>query len=90
MISILFSLFVSTVLSFFTSKKVSRAMAIFYALLINSIILGITASALYKIDVQRFHKEAEGLFGSLGIITLLFFIPIVTWLNIIFIKWRQK
>ncbi|MBS4179420.1 hypothetical protein [Lederbergia citrea] len=36
---------------------------------------------LYKIDVRKFHKETDGLFGSLGILVLIFFIPIITFIN---------
>lgn len=63
---------------------------IFYAFLMNAIILGGASAILYKIDVQRFHKEAYGLFDSLGIVTLLFFIPIVTWFNFIIVKWGKN
>ncbi len=49
--------------------------------IINTVIVGISTAVLYKIDVQTFHKETDGLFGGLGIVVLIFFIPIITWIN---------
>lgn len=48
---------------------------------INTLILSIATILLYKLDVQTFHKQTEGLFSSLGIGVLMFFIPIITFLN---------
>ncbi|MFL0366197.1 hypothetical protein ACH0BF_24710 [Pseudobacillus sp. 179-B 2D1 NHS] len=86
---ILFSLLSSTLFCFFVVKKAKKIHLIFYAFFMNAIILSGASAILYKIDAQRFHKELYGLFDSLGIVTLLFFIPIVTWFNIIIIKWRK-
>lgn len=48
---------------------------------INTLILSIATILLYKLYVQTFHKQTEGLFSSLGIGVLMFFIPIITFLN---------
>ncbi len=51
------------------------------AFTVNTLILSIATILLYKLDVQTFHKQSEGLFGSLGIVVLLFFLPIITIVN---------
>lgn len=48
---------------------------------INTLILSVATIVLYKLDVQMFHKQTEGLFGNLGILVLVFFIPILTFIN---------
>lgn len=48
---------------------------------INTFILSIATILLYRLDVQTYHKQTEGLFSSLGIGVLMFFIPIITLIN---------
>ncbi|KZR58856.1 hypothetical protein A3781_15045 [Bacillus badius] len=71
-------------------KKRSQKQVIFCVLLMNTIILSGASYILYKIDARTFHKEIDGLFNSLGITSLLFFIPIITWINIITMKWKAN
>lgn len=71
-------------------KKTSKRRIIFFSFLINTIILVASASFLYKIDPQKFHKGLNGTFDNLGIVTLLFYIPIITWLNIIMVRLKKK
>ncbi|MEK3981534.1 hypothetical protein MKY37_21220 [Psychrobacillus sp. FSL K6-2836] len=51
------------------------------ALGVNTLIMSMATMLLYKLNVQTFHKQTEGLFGSLGIGVLMFFIPILTLIN---------
>lgn len=83
---ILCSLTASSFICVRLTKKWNQNQVMFCALLINTIILGGTSDILYKIDARTFHKEVDGLFNSLGITSLLLFIPIVTWINIITVK----
>ncbi|MER2170160.1 MAG: hypothetical protein ABS938_05920 [Psychrobacillus psychrodurans] len=81
-IILVFSLLVSTLtsiglLKMKNKKKLARLIAFF----VNTLILSIATILLYKLDVQTFHKQSEGLFSSLGIGVLMFFIPIITFLN---------
>ena len=46
-----------------------------------AIILLIATVFFYKLDVQTFHKQTDGVFSSLGIIVFAFFIPVLTLLN---------
>ncbi|WP_033828226.1 hypothetical protein [Bacillus andreraoultii] len=87
---ILFALLVSTLICFYVFKKVNRWKLIVCAFFVNTIILGGASAVLYKIDPQKFHKESYRLFDSLGIVALLFFIPIITWINIIVIQLRKN
>lgn len=48
---------------------------------INTLILSVATIVLSKLDVQTFHKQTEGLFGGLGILVLVFFIPILKLIN---------
>ncbi|KOF08864.1 hypothetical protein AC739_17755 [Planococcus glaciei] len=84
---ILFSLLISSLISYVlaktTANKWTRILAVFC---INALILSIASAYLYKMDVQTFHKQTEGLFESLGIGTLLFFIPINTFLNLLIME----
>ena len=57
---------------------------ILYAFIFNILFFSFSSVILYSINPQEFHKNNDGLFSSLGIMTLLFFVPIITWLNIIF------
>ena len=59
----------------------NKRLVLLIAFLVNSIILGAATVFLYELDRQTFHKETNGLFGSLGIVVSLFFIPIITWIN---------
>ncbi|MDQ0230183.1 hypothetical protein J2S19_001435 [Metabacillus malikii] len=54
--------------------------------IINSMILSVSAYFLYQTDVQVFHKQTEGLFDSLGIFVLVYFIPINTFINFVILK----
>ena len=77
-----FSLLVSTLTSIWLLKmKNKKWKARLVAFGVNSLILSIATILLYKLDVQTFHKQTEGLFGSLGIGVLMFFIPIITFIN---------
>ena len=70
-------------------REWSRALVVVLSFLLNTIMLGPAALILYKIDVYTFHKDVQGLFRSLGLALLLFFIPIVTWINMIAIQLRN-
>ncbi|MBD8006642.1 hypothetical protein [Bacillus norwichensis] len=87
---ILFSLVVSTSICFYALKKVNKWKLISCVFFVNTIILGGASALFYKIDPQKFHKGSYGLFDSLGIGALLFFIPIITWINIIVIQLRKN
>lgn len=87
-----FIILISLVISFvycIYSKNESRKV-IFHAFLINAALLGGSAIILYKTNIELFHKKSYGLFDSLGIVTLLFFIPILTWINIIVVRFNKK
>jgi len=62
-------------------KRGKKIESIVVAFLVNSLILSVAAIVLYKIDTQTFHKQTGGMFGSLGIVVLIFFIPIITYFN---------
>ena len=83
------SLIVSTYLCLVMPRKWSRARVVVFSLLLNTVMLGPTALILYKIDVYTFHKDVQGLFQSLGMALLLFFIPIVSWINMIALQLRD-
>lgn len=71
---ILLAFIISTVLSiWFYKKHGSKWKSLLLSFTINILILGISSALLYKIDVQKYHKEAE-----LGIIGMLLFIPLLT------------
>lgn len=77
-----FSLLVSTLTSIWIMKRKNQKWkARLVAFGINTLILSIATILLYKLDVQTFHKQTEGLFGGLGILVLMFFIPIITFIN---------
>lgn len=79
---LMFSILVSTITSTcFLKMKNKKWHARLVALGVNTLIMSIATMLLYKLDVQTFHKQTEGLFGSLGIGVLMFFIPILTLIN---------
>ena len=86
---ILFSLVVSVFYCTYAKNKINDKRLVLYAFFINFILLGGATAILYKINVQAFHKESYGMFDSLGIVTLLFFIPIITWINIVMIRFKK-
>lgn len=80
---ILFSLLISSLICHRIIKtKANKWTRILFAFFVNALILSLASVVLYKLDVQTFHKQTEGLFASLGIGTLVFFIPINTLINI--------
>ena len=81
-ILLLFSFLFSTLTSIWLLKmKNKKWLARLVAFFVNTLILSIATVILYKLDVQTFHKQTEGLFSSLGIGVLMFFVPIITILN---------
>lgn len=79
---LLFSLLASIATSNWLYKmKNKKWLARIAAFIVNTLILSVATILLYRIDVQTFHKQSEGLFGSLGIVVLLFFLPILTLIN---------
>lgn len=81
-IVLVFSLLFSTLTSIWLLKiKDKKWMARLAAFFVNTLLLSIATIILYKIDVQTFHKQTEGVFGSLGILVLVFFVPIITFIN---------
>lgn len=60
------------------------------AICINTFILVIAAMFLYKFDGQTFHKATGGIFSSLGILVLIFFIPIITYINVFVLKFVKR
>ncbi|ANU25803.1 hypothetical protein [Planococcus versutus] len=88
---ILFSLLVSSLAALWMIKtkanKWTRILAVFF---VNALILSIASAYLYKLDVQTFHKQTEGLFDSMGIVTLLFFIPINAFINILVMEFFKN
>lgn len=90
-IIILFSLLVSTLICIWIlKKKENKWLGIFVAFCINTLILSMVTVILYKIDVQTFHKQTDGLFGGLGILVLGFFIPIITCINFYIIEFVRS
>jgi amino acid transporter len=76
---ILFSLLVSTLTSIWIwKKKRNKWLGLWVSLMINILILSLATIVLYQVDVQTFHKQTQGFFGSLGILVLGFFMPINT------------
>lgn len=80
---ILFSLLVSSLVALWIIKtKANKWTRIVVVFSVNTLLLTIASAYLYKLDVQTFHKFTEGLFASMGIGTLAFFVPINTLINI--------
>ena len=81
-IILVFSLLVSTLTSIWLLKmKNKKCLARLVAFFVNTLILSIATVILYKLDIQTFHKQTEGVFGNLGIVVLVFFVPIITFIN---------
>lgn len=79
---IVFSVLTSTLVCITIFKNRGyKWLALGAAFLINIIIMSLSTVILYKVDVQNFHKDASGWFGGLGILVLVFFIPIITCVN---------
>lgn len=90
-IILVFSLLASMLTSIWLLKiKNKKWQARLVAFSINTLILSIATILLYKLDVQTFHKQTEGLFSSLGIGVLMFFIPINTFLNFCILEFSKK
>lgn len=89
LIIILLSLFTSTFISLLIVKKANKWLGIFIAFLVNTLILCLSTIFLYLFDIQTFHKQTDGLFGSLGILVLVFFIPILTFINYYFMELKS-
>ena len=89
LVILLSSLILSAYLCLIMPRKWSRARLVGFSFLINTVMLGSAALILCKIDVYTFHKDVQGLFRSLGIALLLFFIPIISWINMIAIQLRN-
>jgi len=79
----LISSLISYVMAKTTANKWTRILAVFC---LNALILSLASAYLYKLDILTFHKQTEGLFESLGIGILLFFIPINTFVNILLME----
>ncbi|WP_010304614.1 hypothetical protein [Kurthia senegalensis] len=77
-------LIVSSVLCGICKNKVGSNWLILYAFIFNTLFFSISSVILYAINAQAFHKNSE-----LGIMTLLFFVPLITWLNAIFIRFQK-
>lgn len=63
------------------NKQGDRWLGIGAAFFINILVLTVAAAILYKVDNQTFHKDSVGWVDSLGIVLLIFFIPIITVIN---------
>ncbi|MGH2318838.1 hypothetical protein ACRC6Q_13830 [Planococcus sp. SE5232] len=88
---ILFSLLVSSLVALWIIKtKANKWTRILAAFFVNAFILSVASAYLYRLDVQTFHKQTEGLFDSLGIGTLLFFVPINTFINILVMEFFKN
>lgn len=90
-IVIIISLLVSTITSIWIfKKKEDKWIGMLVAFCINTLVLSIATILLYNIDVRIFHKETDGLFGSLGILVLVFFIPINTFINYLIVEFFRS
>ncbi len=86
-IILVFSLLVSSLTSIWLLKmKNKKWLARLSAFFVNTLILSIATVILFQLDVQTFHKKTEGVFDSLGIVVLVFFIPIITFINFYVLK----
>lgn len=81
LVIIIFSLLVSTITTIRMTKRGNMWTGMLLALFLNMFILSTATVILYKVDVQTFHKQTVGLFGGLGILLLIFFIPVITLIN---------
>ncbi|MFD1736338.1 hypothetical protein ACFSCX_07150 [Bacillus salitolerans] len=88
---IVFSFILSTFLCLLVfERQKNKWLCMIIAFFVNTLLLSLMTIILYKVDVQTFHKQAEGVFGSLGILTLVFFIPILTCGNFYILKLVKK
>lgn len=88
---ILFSLLVSSLVGLWIIKtKANKRTRILVAFSVNALILLIASAYLYKLDVQTFHKQTEGLFDSMGLGILVFFFPINTFINILVMEFFKN
>jgi len=79
---VLFSLFVSTLTCIWILKiRKKKWLVMVVAFCVNTLILSIATVLLYQLDILTFRKQTDGLFDSLGILVLVFFIPIITFIN---------
>lgn len=79
---IVISFLISTLVCIFIFKsRADKWLALGTAFLINTIVLSSATVVLYKVDVQTFHKGTSEWFGGLGILVLVFFIPIISCVN---------
>lgn len=91
LVIILFSFLVSTLTSIWIVKiKPKKWLGMLVSFCINTLILSAAAIILYKLDSQLFHKQTRGLFESLGILVLVFFIPILTLINFYIIEFVRN
>lgn len=82
LIILVFSVLISTIVCILIfNQRRDKWLALGTAFLINTLLLSLSTVVLYKVDVQTFHKDANGWFGGLGILVLVFFIPIITCVN---------
>gem|GEM_PF-4559995 len=72
---LLISLIISILISIWVLKKWNRWWGMVTGFFINTVLLGVTSTFLYKIDAQVFLKETSGL------VIIMLFIPINTWIN---------
>lgn len=70
-------------------KKDNRSSRI-VALGLNTVLLCAATFYLHELDVGYFQKRMDGLFDSLGIAVLLFFIPILTFCNYFLLEYASK
>lgn len=88
---ILWSFSLSAIAAFFVlAWKSNKSYGRWTALLANAMILTVATIILYKYDTQAFHKQSDGLFGSLAIAVLLLFIPINSWITFLLIEIKRK
>ena len=86
-IIIIFSFFISTIVSVWILKKKSNKwMSMFSAFIINLLFLSVIAWGLYSID-----EEAKIFgFGHTDFYVLLFAIPIITWINFLIFQFVKR
>ncbi|GKV70354.1 hypothetical protein NCCP2716_28520 [Sporosarcina sp. NCCP-2716] len=97
-ILVLVTLFVSLLVSTITcigvfKRKSKKGLSVITVLVINTVILLIATVLFYKFDVQTFHKQKDGVFSSLGISVFVFFIPVLTLINVYtleFLRYQRK
>ena len=89
LVIIILSLLISTLLSSHILRiNGNKKLAYLTAFFMNTVLLGIATVVLYKFDILKFHKETSGFFASLGILLFIFFIPIITLVSVLILKFR--